>query len=154
MKVTKWWKLPSDESYQVMKVASWLLVSSQWAGKTFSTPDRWRLKRKTKEFCGAPVRFGQRTPKVDWFCNMFRTLTCSVIKHQQIEGVLFLDSINNVKTIAIYKKLREFQQTCKESQQQISSWEMGKWQRSAELSLQCMAAWSLSPELNVKGTKI
>ena len=30
--------------------------------KDLSTLDRWRLKRKTREFCGAPVSFGQVTP--------------------------------------------------------------------------------------------
>ena len=42
------------------------------------------------------------------------------------------------------------EQTCKESQQRISSLERERWQHSAELSRQCMAAWSLSPELSVK----
>ena len=28
MKVTKWWKLSSDESYQVMKVIKWWKLSS------------------------------------------------------------------------------------------------------------------------------
>ena len=61
--------------------ASWLLVSSQKAEKDLSTPDRWRLKRKTQELCGVPARLGLGTPKCIDFATCFG-LSRSVFKHQ------------------------------------------------------------------------
>ena len=49
--------------------------------KDLSTPDRWRLKRKTQEFCGVPARFGLGTPKCIDFATCFG-LSRSVFKHQ------------------------------------------------------------------------
>ena len=44
--------------------ALYVIVNFQPIGrKYFSTPDCWRLKRKTQEFCGAPVRFDRGHPK-------------------------------------------------------------------------------------------
>ena len=60
---------------------SWLLVSSQKAEKDLSTPDRWRLKRKTQELCGVPARLGLGTPKCIDFATCFG-LSRSVFKHQ------------------------------------------------------------------------
>ena len=40
--------------------------------KDLSTPDSWRLKRKTQEFCGVPARFGLGTPKCIDFATCFR----------------------------------------------------------------------------------
>ena len=40
-----------------------VMVNFQPRGrKDLSTQDVWRLKRRTQEFFGAPVRFGQGTP--------------------------------------------------------------------------------------------
>ena len=61
--------------------SSWLLVSSQKAEKDLSTPDRWRLKRKTQELCGVPARLGLGTPKCIDFATCFG-LSRSVFKHQ------------------------------------------------------------------------
>ena len=63
------------------KNTSWLLVSSQKAEKDLSTPDRWRLKRKTQELCGVPARLGLGTPKCIDFATCFG-LSRSVFKHQ------------------------------------------------------------------------
>ena len=63
------------------KTTSWLLVSSQKAEKDLSTPDRWRLKRKTQELCEVPARLGLRTPKCIDFATCFG-LSRSVFKHQ------------------------------------------------------------------------
>ena len=60
---------------------SWLLVSSLKAEKDLSTPDRWRLKRKTQELCGVPARLGLGTPKCIDFATCFG-LSRSVFKHQ------------------------------------------------------------------------
>ena len=46
-----------------------------------STPDRWRLKRKTQELCGVPARLGLGTPKCIDFATCFG-LSRSVFKHQ------------------------------------------------------------------------
>ena len=61
--------------------SSWLLVSSLKAEKDLSTPDRWRLKRKTQELCGVPARLGLGTPKCIDFATCFG-LSRSVFKHQ------------------------------------------------------------------------
>jgi hypothetical protein len=65
----------------LVDTTSWLLVSSLKAEKDLSTPDRWRLKRKTQELCGVPARLGLGTPKCIDFATCFG-LSRSVFKHQ------------------------------------------------------------------------
>ena len=52
----------------LLRHGSWFPAKRQ---RRFPTPDGWTLKRKAQEFCGAPVRFGLRTPKCIDFATCF-----------------------------------------------------------------------------------